>query len=209
MISVWFDQILRLITVLLILFIWSYGKEIPTSISSINTGDFLAGILFSEFSEITLVQADVTQSETMTNTVYFVSTNKEPTIWERYYSTTTTHPLRRADVLFFISIPFTILWTDFWVQRFRDFSVMGAYFEGVRGSYNLRNNNFTYYHDTYPSSVDDPYYVFKWVNAVLWPLIIVSNDFLERISDPVKWEKEKEEMIDNRFHLNLIYLPTH
>lgn len=126
---------------------------------------------------------------------------------ERYARTTSVHPLRRADILFFISIPFTLLWSNFLIDRFKDVTVIAAYFEGVRGGLNLRNTNFVYDHDSFAQEDLDPFYIFKWLNAVIWPLVILTNDFIERASDPEEWEQAKEEMYDNRFHLNLIYHP--
>lgn len=149
------------------------------------------------------INKDKQQTTLVSNQVYFYDTNDNPSPLERYAKTTSVHPLRRADILLFISIPFTLLWTDFLIQRLRDFSVMSAFFEGGRGG-NLRVSNFSYNHENFPTRVTDPFYLFKWTNGILWPLVIVANDFLERTHDPKEWEKEKKAMKENRFNLNLI-----
>lgn len=123
---------------------------------------------------------------------------------KRYYGVTDENIFWRSEAIFFIAIPFSYLWTSLLKLFTRYFATLGAYFDGAR-SPELDSLNFLYSHDRYPRELADPFYIFTWVNTIVWPIMVALNDVIQRSSVPEKWERVKTKMRADRFYDDLLY----
>ena len=144
----------------------------------------------------------------LTNVIAFQSTNTNTNLspLEFYRQSTEENFVRRTEAIFFISIPFTYLFTNILFTLAPYPAQFSAYFNGIRGV-QLRVGNFSYSRDRKPlfQEVSDPYYVFLWSSTTIWPATIAVNSFVERFIDPNFYENFKTKIISNRPSLERIF----
>ncbi len=125
---------------------------------------------------------------------------------EFYEQSSEINFVRRTEAVFFISIPFTFLLTNFLYTLFPYGSLGSAYFNGVRtGSSSF--GSFLYSYDRLPlyTRVSDPFFVFIWSSTTIWPAVIALNSFIERGIDPNLYQSYKSRIIKNRPHLERVF----